>query len=164
MKTQPVKKVSKAITPEGLRPWQPAFWDAMIGKCPGKDDAGAPGSRLTPEALWDMACLYFQGENEDTMIKKDFIRSGEAAGKIISDAEAAWEQLQPAYEELNPMVAHTLCREAEARGWQPTLRRDEQGLWRMIRLKKPSKHQLKKLKTSSTMFSRMKSSMSSLIK
>ncbi|MBQ2553738.1 MAG: peptide chain release factor N(5)-glutamine methyltransferase [Prevotella sp.] len=41
------------------------------------------------------------------------------------------------YMELNPVVAHTLCREAEARGWQPTLRRDVQGLWRMIRLKKP---------------------------
>lgn len=83
MKKQSIEKVSKKITPGGLRPWQPAFWDAMIGKCPGKDDAGAPGSRLTPEALWDMACLYFQGENEDTMIKKDFIRSGEAAGKVI---------------------------------------------------------------------------------
>lgn len=72
----------------GLRPWQPAFWEALIGQCPGKEDvamqdSGAPGSKLTPEALWDMACLYFRGENDDTMIKKDFIRSGEAAGKIV---------------------------------------------------------------------------------
>lgn len=67
----------------GLRPWQVAFWDALIGHCPGKDDAGAPGSAITPEALWDLACLYFMGENEDTMIKKDFIRSGESAGKVV---------------------------------------------------------------------------------
>lgn len=66
----------------GLRPWQSAFWEALMGKCP-KEDAGEPGSRITPEALWDLACLYFQGENEDTMIKKDFIRSGESAGKIV---------------------------------------------------------------------------------
>lgn len=72
----------------GLRPWQPHFWDALIGQCPGKEDEirrdmGAPGSKLTPEALWDLACLYFAGENDDTMIKKDFIRSGESAGKIV---------------------------------------------------------------------------------
>lgn len=67
----------------GLRPWQSAFWAAMVGKCPGKDDAGAPGSRLTPEALWDMACLYFQGSEDDRMYTKDFIRSGESAGKIV---------------------------------------------------------------------------------
>lgn len=67
----------------GLRPWQSAFWAAMVGKCPGKDDAGAPGSRLTPEALWDMACLYFQGSDDDRMYTKDFIRSGESAGKIV---------------------------------------------------------------------------------
>lgn len=41
------------------------------------------------------------------------------------------------YMELNPVVAHTLYSEAEARGWHPTLRRDEQGKWRMIRLRKP---------------------------
>lgn len=68
----------------GLRPWQPAFWEAMIGKYPGKDAAGEVGSRLTPEALWDLACLYFQGEQEDTMDKKDFIRSGESAGMTVT--------------------------------------------------------------------------------
>ena len=66
----------------GLRPWQPAFWEALMGKCP-KEDAGEVGSRLTPQALWDLACLYFQGENQDTMVKKDFIRSGESAGAIV---------------------------------------------------------------------------------
>lgn len=68
----------------GLRPWQSAFWEAMIGKYPGKDAAGEVGSRLTPEALWDLACLYFQGEQEDTMDKKDFIRSGESAGMTVT--------------------------------------------------------------------------------
>ena len=67
----------------GLRPWQPAFWEAMIGKYPGKDAAGEVGSRLTPEALWDLACLYFQGGNDDKMYTKDFIRSGDNAGMLV---------------------------------------------------------------------------------
>lgn len=76
------KRGPQAPDPETkLRPWQPAFWDALIDKCPGKIIEGAP--KLTPEALWALAVLYFQGEGEDTMIKKDFIRSGEQAGKII---------------------------------------------------------------------------------
>lgn len=80
----PAKDSSAAVDKAtGFRPWQKAFWNAMIGKCPGKDDAGAPGSAMTPEALWDLACLYFQGEDEDTMVKKDFIRSGENAGKVV---------------------------------------------------------------------------------
>lgn len=85
--SQPIEKsrseAQQAIDKKtGLRPWQAAFWEALMGRCP-KEDAGEPGSRMTPEALWDLACLYFQGENEDTMIKKDFIRSGESAGKVV---------------------------------------------------------------------------------
>jgi len=83
-KRQSIKKVSRRIGKDGYRPWQRNFWEAMIGKWPeAVKDMGEPGSRLTPEALWDMACLYFAGEEEDTMIKKDFIRSGESAGKIV---------------------------------------------------------------------------------
>lgn len=66
---------------KGLRPWQYGFWDALIGKCPGANAEEA--TKLTPELLWDLAVAYFQGEAEDTMIKKDFIRSGEQAGKVI---------------------------------------------------------------------------------
>lgn len=83
------KRIGKTIQrsiPEGesLRPWQAAFWEAMIGKCPGPTDIGVIGQRkFTPEALWDLACLYFAGSDKDTIEKKDFIRSGDAAGKVI---------------------------------------------------------------------------------
>lgn len=78
-------KVFNRMDPDkNLRPWQAEFWDSLVGKCPqAADDIGQPGSKLTPEALWDLACLYFRGEGEDTMIKRDFIRSGESAGKVV---------------------------------------------------------------------------------
>ena len=54
-------------------------------------------------------------EKNNGLISDAFKKLGyddEAAGKIISDAEAAWDQLQPAYEELNPMVAELKDMEA----------------------------------------------------
>lgn len=66
-----------------LRPWQENFWKAMVGCCPSADAVGHPGGPFTPEALWNMACLYFANAHEDTIIKKDFIRSGVDAGKIV---------------------------------------------------------------------------------
>lgn len=87
MGKRPVKREFTPSDPEGMRPWQENFWKAMVGVCPGKDDAGPIGKRkhrcFTPEALWDMACLYFSRAHEDKIIKKDFIRSGEMAGAIV---------------------------------------------------------------------------------
>ena len=75
-------RISTAIDPEKkLRPWQTNFWEALIGKCPGKIEDGA--AKLTPEALWDLACLYFAGEAKDTMKTRDFIRSGDKAGMVV---------------------------------------------------------------------------------
>lgn len=77
----------RKITPDmekKLRPWRPEFWKSLMGKCPGKaPEDGDETAKLTPEKLWDLACLYFAGEADDTMIKKDFIRSGESAGKVV---------------------------------------------------------------------------------
>jgi len=65
-----------------LRPWAPAFWEKLADICPSADP-NANNGKLTPEVLWALACLYFAGENKDTLIKRDFIRSGDQAGKII---------------------------------------------------------------------------------
>lgn len=84
-KIQRPKKINPGMDKKtGLRPWQKAYWKAMVGCCPEADNYNLPtGGRLTPDVLWNLACLYFAGEELDTMIKKDFIRSGESAGKIV---------------------------------------------------------------------------------
>ena len=88
MARRPISKKKKIQAEgDGARPWQRSFWEAMIGVCPGKDDVGPVGEKtrryFTPEALWDMACLYFSRADEDTITKKDFIRSGEMAGSLV---------------------------------------------------------------------------------
>ena len=80
--TPETKVYHKIDRTKRLRPWQKEFWEALMDKCPtAMPEDGM--EKLTPEALWALACLYFQGEDEDTMIKKDFIRSGESAGKVV---------------------------------------------------------------------------------
>jgi hypothetical protein len=37
----------------------------------------------TPEDLWSSACSYFEWCDENPWIKKDFIKSGDMAGKIV---------------------------------------------------------------------------------
>ena len=49
---------------------------------------GAPKKIPTPEILWDLACKYFQIRDESPWIKKDFIRGGDNAGKLV-DLETA---------------------------------------------------------------------------
>ncbi len=61
------------------RPWTSKFWERMTHRY----DEDFPKVELTPELLWELACMYFEGEKEDQVDKNDFIRSGEKAGELV---------------------------------------------------------------------------------
>lgn len=83
---------------ENLRPWEENFWLSMIDKAPMGHHTRNKGDRVvTPEELWAIACLYFAGAKYDTIVRKDFLRSGESAGKIIEITQErpfSWTSLE----------------------------------------------------------------------
>lgn len=73
-----------------LEPWEPGYWEQRSKKVP---KVGRP-KKLTPELMWKMACKYFERSQRDVIVKKDFIKSGPQAGKIIEigvHAPYTWE-------------------------------------------------------------------------
>lgn len=64
--------------------WSNEFWNLMKKHNPNiKDEDCYTIDKMTPEVLRSIACCYFQDAENDMLIKKDYIRSGENAGKII---------------------------------------------------------------------------------
>ena len=78
----PGGQIGRMAPKQSLRPWTPEFWEKMKN-LPLHPTAEDPGIELTPDVLWALACEYFQKSNKDIMYKKDFIRSGESAGKMV---------------------------------------------------------------------------------
>ena len=70
---------------DGIRPWTKAYWKTMMEYDPSfkPDPEDVKQRHLTPEMLWKLACLYFRDAHNDTIIKRDYIRSGEKAGQVV---------------------------------------------------------------------------------
>lgn len=92
----PGSMIGRSAPKENLRPWTPEFWERMK-HIPLRPTAEDPGIELTPEVLWALACEYFGEAHKDKMYMKDFIRSGDSAGKIVDlpvDRPYSWTSLE----------------------------------------------------------------------
>ena len=70
---------------DGIRPWTKAYWKTMMEYDPSfvPDPDDVTHTHLTPQMLWQLACLYFRDAQNDFIIKRDYIKSGEHAGEIV---------------------------------------------------------------------------------
>ena len=78
----PGGQIARMTPKENLHPWSEDFCEKMAN-IPLNPTAEDPGIALTPEVLWALACKYFLQGRQDEMERKDFIRSGESAGKVV---------------------------------------------------------------------------------
>lgn len=69
----------------GIRPWTKKYWELMSERVKDytPDIVDKYQTDLNPRMLKALAILYFEEAHNDTIIKRDYIRSGERAGEIV---------------------------------------------------------------------------------
>lgn len=80
-----VPKNRKKPGPDGIRPWTKNYWKLMAERVKDykPDCCDHIYQDITPQMLKSLAILYFMDAENDCIVKRDYIRSGERAGEIV---------------------------------------------------------------------------------